>query len=120
MALVGVIDSFKTAAKYTVTRANGAGAYVNGLWVPGGTTTFDIVASIQPISGREKQQLPEGFHTKEIRVVYTTTALQTQNGDALPDTVSIDGESWSVIRFERWQAFGGVHHVAYIAREPVS
>ena len=40
-------------------------------------STFPIVASIQPLSPQELQQLPEGMRTQGVKKVYTQTELFT-------------------------------------------
>lgn len=78
--------------------------------------TFAIVASIQPVRGRELADLPEGQRGDEIKVVYTTTEVQTRMPGFEPDVITIDGEPWTLIRSERWESFGSVHWRAYCAR----
>lgn len=114
MALVDVIASFATGT-YSVTRT-AAGAYTVGRYAAGGTSTFSIEASVQPVTGRDLKKVPEGHHADELRIVYTTTELRTRAPGSEPDVVTIDSEPWHVVRFERWQAFGGTHFRAWCAR----
>ena len=118
MALSGVISAFKTGT-YTVTRTGG-GTYSSGVYTAGSTSTFDITASVQPVSGRDLQVLPEGQHGNEVRVIYTTTELRTRNPTNAGDKISIGSEDWEVFRFERWEAFGlnlsGDHYRAFASR----
>lgn len=117
MALQDVINAagFKTG-DYTVTRVV-AGSYVSGLYVPGGTSTLSIEASIQPATGRDLQVLPEGQHGQETKVVYTTTELRTRRTTHDPDKITIDGETWECVTDERWEAFGGTHYRVYATRQ---
>lgn len=115
MSLTGVISRFKTGT-YTVTRT-AAGTRTLGRYTPGAPSTFSIVASIQPVTGRDLQTLPEGQRAEETRVVYTTTELRTRTATVEPDTLSIDSETWAVTKVERWQAFGGTHYRAMVARQ---
>lgn len=114
MSLEDVIDRFATGT-YPVTRTS-AGAYVEGRYTPGSTTTFNVVASIQPLSGRDLQTLPEGQHASETRAVYTKTELQTRTPSSEPDRLTINGESWEVWQSFRWEAFGGAYYKAFISR----
>ena len=111
MSLTGVIARFKTG-DYTVTRSAN-GTYVNGRLVAGAPSTFSIEASIQPVTGRELQALPEAYHGEEVKVIYTVTELLAA---PTPDVVTIDGEAWEVFKCQRWQAFGGTHYRAHAAR----
>jgi hypothetical protein len=114
MSLRGVIARF-ASGQYTVTR-HAAESYVDGLLVAGSTSTFSITASVQPVTGRELQTLPEAQHGREVRVVFTTAELRTRQAGNAPDTIEIDGETWAVERQEGWNAFGGYHSRAFITR----
>lgn len=76
-----------------------AGSYdLRGQFVPGAETTLDIVASIQPVSPRERELLPEGTRLREMFKLYTTTQLLPPRG-APPvggDIVTINGEDFLV------------------------
>jgi hypothetical protein len=118
MPLSDVITSFYTGT-YKVTRTGG-GSFTNGVYALGTTSTFDITASIQPVTGRDLQVLPEGQHANETKVVYTTTELKTRDPSNAGDKITINGEAWEVFRVERWEAFGlnlsGDHYRAFVSR----
>lgn len=117
MPLVGSIASFKTG-DYDVTR-RAAATIANGLAVPGSTSTFEIEASIQPITGATIEGAPEGRRPQEMRVVYTTTELRTVDDASGVDADLIDykGETWEVIATEIWPNLsGGEFCRAFIAR----
>jgi hypothetical protein len=126
MGLRGAIASLATGT-YTVQRRE-AGSYTLGRYTPGALSTFSIVASVQPVSGRELKDLPEGQHGDELRLVLTTTELRTRfpgQPDASeygvpgndPDHIILDGEPWRIVHVERWQSFGEVHYECFVARE---
>lgn len=115
MGLRGVIASLQTGT-YTVTR-RAAGAYVDGRYQPGATSTVEIVASVQPVTGRTLQDLPEGQRGEETRVVYTETEIRSHGPGIEPDRITLDGETWICIRSERWQGLGGTHWRAYFQRD---
>lgn len=104
MSLNGVIGVFATGT-YTVTRTV-TGTYTAGRYTDGATGTFDITASVQPVSGRDLQFVAEGEHGNEVKVVYTSTPLFTRTPTTSPDKVAIDGETYEVFRVEKWQHFG--------------
>lgn len=79
-------------------------------------TTFAIVASVQPVTGRMLMDLPESQRADETRVVYTETELRTRMNGNDPDVVTLDAEPWTVVKVERFDAFGGTHYRAYVAR----
>lgn len=115
--LNGVITAFQTPGPYTVTRT-AASTLLNGREVPGATSTFTIVACVQPMSGRMLEALPEGRRTTENRVIYTETLLVAMTPTNAPDVVTIDSEAWEVFQVQRWQHWGATHFVAYAARRP--
>lgn len=95
---------------YTVTRQTG-GSYVNGIWTPGGSSTFSIVASIQPTSGEDLVRLPEGVRTRELVTVFTPTELQVKNAPAgtEADRIAYKGASYEVQTVEKWDEQGGFY-----------
>jgi len=60
----------------TFTRFEG-GSYSGLDYVAGTTSTFDVEISLQPLSGKELLQLPEGQRTKQTIKGYTETQLLT-------------------------------------------
>jgi hypothetical protein len=114
-ALTGVIGRFMSGT-YTVTRT-AAGTRTLGRYTPGASSTFSIDASVQPVTGRALQALPEGHRAEETRLVLTTTEIRTRTPTNEADTISIDSESWAVVKVERWDAFGGTHYRAFVARQ---
>lgn len=113
MSLQDVIASFGTGS-YTVTRTAASTTDGHGRMVAGSTSTFVVLASIQPASGRELQTMPEGLYNEDIRIAYTTAELKV---GPRPDVVTIDGEAWAAFRVQRWQAFGGTHYKTYLSRQ---
>src|SRR5690606_5003111 len=89
-----------------------------GRYTPGASTTFSIVASVQPATGRDLRDLPEGQRGDEVRVIYTISELRTRSPAGEPDAVTLDGEPWTVINVKRWESFGEVHFVAMACRAP--
>ena len=80
-------------------------------------STFSIVASVQPVSGRDMQDMPAERRGDEMRLVITETELRTIRPGNDPDVIDLDGENWRVMKVERWQSFGSVHYEAFVARE---
>jgi len=115
MALPGVITSFPNET-YTVTRVADGSYNASGVYVPGASSSFTIVANIQPAGAQETgltlQVVPEGFHNEEMRRISTVTPLLTK------DVVTIDMDEWKVVRVKRHTVFG-VHYVAYAARQVI-
>lgn len=117
MPLVGSIASFSTGT-YSVSRT-AAGSYVDGFYVDGGVSSFNIDASIQPVTGRETLAVPEGYRAEETRVVYTTTELRALTPTSIGDVITYKSEPWEVIKSEQWPDLAGSEFTrAYIARRP--
>jgi hypothetical protein len=109
MALLG-------ARSYTVTRT--AGAYVNGIWTDLAVETIRVRGSLQPMSGRDLDQLPEGERTAGQWKLYTETELRTSaTGPA--DTLQARGRALKVMAEIPWPDHTqGVPHRKYRLAEP--
>jgi hypothetical protein len=76
-----------------------AGSYVNGFWVAGTDTTLTIKASVQPLSGKDIELLPEGKRLAGGYKLFTNDSLKVaiegtgQDGDI----VSIYGFDYEVV-----------------------
>jgi len=99
----------------TVTRQTGS--YVDGVWTLAADSTFGIVGSIQQLSARELQLLPEGERTREQRILYSLTQLRTAKLDTQvpPDEVTYDGRQWRVQdrRYYDQATAGPLQHYRY-------
>lgn len=100
-------DSTDLIAEYgklqTVTRY-AAGAYVNGLYVPGATSTLEVMMSIQPLKGRELLNLPEAQRTRRHMKCYAAAELLTadQSDGKKADRVTYRGRVFEVQDAEPW------------------
>lgn len=115
MALNGVIASFATGT-YAVARETSQSYDANGRLINGTASSFNITASVQPVSGRDLKNLPEAQHGEEMLVVYTTTELRTRTPTTAPDIVTIRGEPWAVVKVNWWDHWGDTHYVVYVSR----
>lgn len=88
---------------YQVTRSGG-GEYVKGEWVEIAQQTLQIVASIQPLSGREIERLPEGDRIRESKKGYFVEAVRPSSEitGAAADLVLIEGKQFQVYNVEPW------------------
>jgi hypothetical protein len=109
------------ATTHTVTRS-ATGLYVDGDYTRT-TTTLDISASVQPLTGVDLQRLPEAERTAGRYKLYTETELLTSrelSGELLAaDTVPFDGLDMRVIReLDMQMHVGGVPHYKYVLGVP--
>lgn len=100
MSLLQVILTFKTG-EYTVTR-RAAESLSSGVASAGSSTTFEIEACVQPISGRDLLALREGQRAEETKVIFTETALRTRTSAGAADRISIDGDTYEVFNVRKW------------------
>lgn len=113
---VCISPGFKTG-DYTVTRY-AQGSYTDGIWSAGGTSTFSVPASVQPLTGYELQSLGEGFHAENTKKMYCVTQLKTEQDTTHgADEVSIDGEDWVVHSAKKAEGFGGTHYKVTLKRK---
>ena len=98
-----IIARFARGATFAVTR-RAAPTYVDGILVPGSTSSLTIVARPRPATGRDLLRLPEGRRSVETRIFETTTLLLVadQAGANNSDLVSIEGRLWEVQHVEEW------------------
>lgn len=105
----------------TVTRYAG-GSKVNGKWVEGTPSTFTINASVQPLTPKEIELLPEGRRASgENYKLYADPSpiLKTVSGDENPDKISIYSQDFEVFSIERWEN-SIISHIKYIVTRVTS
>lgn len=100
--MLDVSDAFDSSTTAQVTHQRVTeGSYVDGYWVEGETIETTIQASVQPLSGLEFQNLPEGIRNEARASVLTEFDLKS--GDRI-----IDGEDrYKVLSVDNWQKLGG-------------
>jgi len=82
------------------------------------TSTINITASAQPLTGKEMETLPENRRNTSAYKVFTETELQTSN-DATglkPDRLTLFGKLCEIIQVQAWQN-GLINHYECIASE---
>jgi hypothetical protein len=110
-------------ATLTVTRTV-EGTYVNGIYVPGATSTFPIDVVIQPafnlnriIGGADLEGAVDNQRVQEIYQIHTTTLLKTRTPTTDPDVIAYKGGNWTVARVEEWDLKGQVHYHVVITKQ---
>lgn len=106
------------------------GTRVSGRYTAGAQTTFNVVAGVEPVTGRQLMDLPEGRRGDEIMMLYVDVALFTESPatdpdvvrylGADPDTIAMlgAGEPWTVIKVSTWTGIDGTHREVQVARAP--
>lgn len=72
---------------------------------------IDAVGNIQPAGQEALQFFPEGERREGQIVIYTTATIYLTEGDAISDEVEWRGESYKIIRVDRWHDWG--FNIAY-------
>jgi len=101
--LAHVVSRF--GSTYTVTRTSAATSYSDGKRATPSTSTLSVTGVVQPVPGQELNRLPEGLRDRDVRVFWTTVALQ--GGSAVePDRVAIGSDTWQVEECRDWTGLG--------------
>lgn len=101
---------------HTVTRRGSASYNATGDYVEGATTTLDVVGSIQPLSGREIEKLPEGFRAKASAVLFTADVLQSAASGNAGDRLPFGGDTFEVLGTINWGSPVGGHYAYALER----
>ena len=99
------IDRF--AVKVSLTR-RGAGGYVDGVYIRGAATTSEIMAVIQPATGNQLMDVPEGIRVEARWIFWSRSAL------SVDDVIKHGGVSYRVMY--TWPRDEGAFHRAAIGR----
>jgi hypothetical protein len=107
----GMIQRF--GRTITLRRPAAPGAFVDGIWQPAAMADTSITASVQPASGDDLLQLPEGNRTADTLKIFTTSELRNENDltKTDPDILLIDGRQYAVHNVKTWPS--GVGDLAH-------
>lgn len=110
------MNSFRTK-NITVTRKY-PGTYSDGVWSEGSDYTFTISASVQPLSPREMEMLPEARRTKEAYKVFSSIKLipAEETSQTNADLLSIGGETFEVVSCGSYQSNVLSHYKAMVVK----
>jgi hypothetical protein len=116
------IAGFATGT-YTVTRRL-KGTFTSGKYVPNASpSTFSVSAVIQPatdlqrvVGGKDLREGVENQRLDDVRMMHCATELYMLSATHDPDTISYDGDSWTVFRVEPHDFSGTRHWMAVITR----
>ena len=111
MSLNAAIGDHQTG-EYTVTRTAERAYGTDGrLAAAASPSTFTILASVQPASPEQLEDVPEGQSTSDSKLVLTETELRPRkDGVHEPDVISIDGRDYRVHSVEKWDHWGETHY----------
>lgn len=101
--MLDMSDAFddETSAEVVLERDGAVGKYVRGKWEADWPVTQTIVASVQPLSGKEYRDLPEGIRNEAQAKAITTFPLRSG------DRIIQDGVKYKVLSLDNWQSQAG-------------
>lgn len=108
------IDNFATTPISVIKHT--AGTYTNGRFTEGTTTAQEQKVSVQPMTGRDLQLLPEGLRVRNSIVVFSREELKTAD-TALKvpaDQVVYKSRTYEVHTSEDWSDHGGFYRTICI------
>jgi hypothetical protein len=109
-------------SSYQVTRIASNGSWVQGRWVEGSSSTvLNITASVQRLTAKETQMLPEAYRTRSTYKVYSIEELKVIT---LPsrgaDAITIEGSVYDIVAVEKWTQIYPHYRSIAVRREEVS
>lgn len=82
-------------------------------------STFPVIGTIHPATGKILDLLPEGFRAGGSQHLYTSTELNTVTSGKIPDTVLHRGLQLQVTSKKDWIShLNGVPHFEYLLAQP--
>ena len=103
-----------------LTRRARAGAYdaADGYWKDEAPVDTTIDGSVQPTTGRQRSNLPDGYNSTSALLIITDTLMTTADqAGTRPDQVKYNSEWYVVITREPWQN-DILNHYAYVVALP--
>jgi len=96
---------------YDITRPN-APTKVKGKYTPSAPTTIsDVAISIQPLTGKEYDNLPTNLRERDVEKAYSETQLM------LKDQLTYNSDLYEVVKVFNWTTLGFLNHYkVYIGR----
>lgn len=96
-----------TSQIITVERLS-AGAYVDGLYVKGSTSTFKTLASVQQPTPKQLEVLPEGEKDKDTKLFISKKPIRTTNDEAglIADVIIYKSQRYKVVTSADWEDYG--------------
>lgn len=96
-----------TAQIVTVERTS-SGAYVDGIYQKGSTSTFKTLASVQQPTPKQLEILPEGEKSKDVKLFISKKPLRTTIDDEqlIADIVIYKSVRYKIISSGDWDDYG--------------
>jgi len=88
--------------KTLITKSKVNGVFTDGKWTGETVINGVVIASVQPLTPRQKKSLPEGRQTVESYRLFSSSLLNTVE-EQNPDIVIINGQDFEVHSRGGWQ-----------------
>jgi len=95
-----------------------SGTWVKGIFTEGSATEFEFTASVQPLTPKELNALPEGERKLARFRLFTSYRLKTADDSddkKSPDQVQIEGQWYTVTGIDIWQNKVIPHYKAIVS-----
>lgn len=90
--MIDVADAIDAEAEPVQRIRKAAGGYnLDGDAVPGSPSTVPIMAAVQPASGRQLMDLPEGLRTEAQFIIWSRSTIEEN------DRITYAAETWRVV-----------------------
>lgn len=102
-----------SSGSYLVTRRSDS-TVSHGVVLEGADGYFYAQGSMQPTTGQDIENLPEGYRDRESKTFFTCERLRGLKETTKPDRITVDGVLFECINVQDWQQLGAYHRVVLV------
>lgn len=101
---------------HVVTRRSASSFDATGDFVEGASSQISISGSLQPVTGRMIEKMPEGLRDKASAVMYTASVLNSARDGNAGDRISFGSDTYEVMGIIDWSDPVGGHYAYALER----
>ena len=109
--VIGLVGTTHTITRHVASSYDATGDYVEGA-----ATTLAVVGSLQPLTGKQIEQLPEGMRDRASAMLFSATSLQSSRTGNTGDRVPFGGDTYEVLGVVNWATPVGGHFAYALER----
>lgn len=81
------------------------GSWVDGYWTESETSTFNILGTWQPITGKKLEVYQNGDRSLDVFTGFTSTEIfmDDQINNTVSDIITVDSNDYEIIKIDKWQ-----------------
>lgn len=83
-------------------------------------TSEVTVGSVQPISGKQFQRLPDALRTADVRTFYIKATIVSDGTNTYPDIIVFQNERYQVQSVDNWLNYGQGYNSGICVREKIA